>query len=323
MRVVGVDPQRLADDHRAQVVRPGDRRHHRGRARRRRRCRPGQVHLAGRNSGCDPAPDADRGGADLRRGAAGPGARGALEHSGTPAILANRPGGSVAVMLDSSWSAVLDRENVSVNGENAPADRVRGAGRERRGERRRGAAAGDVERRRSGSRRRPAALRRAQMSEVVVNVPQVSGLASAASGPPNRFRFRSLNGSCGLLLNTVGQLPGASGSALTWPDRLMVTLSAGSRRRTAGTSVSPNRRADVDRARELVGQQRRLDRHRPDLRRVRTAAGRELGVRAALQPVGHRRRQRGAGRQRHRHVLHRRRREAYGCSFWGTFRSTS
>ena len=41
------------------------------------------------------------------------------------------------------------------------------------------------------------------IDEVVVNVPQLSGLASAASGPLKNFRFRSLNGSCGLLLNTA------------------------------------------------------------------------------------------------------------------------
>ncbi len=44
----------------------------------------------------------------------------AFEHCVTPAIFANSPGGSVALMPDSSLSE-SERENVSVNGEYAPA----------------------------------------------------------------------------------------------------------------------------------------------------------------------------------------------------------
>jgi hypothetical protein len=141
----------------------------------------------------------------------------ALEHSGTPAIFANRPGGSVAVMLDSSRSA-SDRENVNVNGENAPAD---------------GFVVPAVN---DGANApvQPAMLKdddgvasaplHDKMSEVVVNVPHVSGLASAASGPPNSFRSRSLNGSCGFWLNTVVNCP-VVGFGVTWPDRWTFTLS--------------------------------------------------------------------------------------------------
>ena len=119
-------------------------------------------------------------------------------HCVTPAIFANSPGGSVAVIPDSSLSE-SERENVSVNGEYAPAvgfvvpavnDGANGVGLAQ-----------------------PVMLNDedglaiadpyAVIVDVVVNVPQLSGLASAASGPLKNFRFRSLNGSCGLPLNTA------------------------------------------------------------------------------------------------------------------------
>src|ERR1700677_585004 len=63
------------------------------------------------------------------------------------------------------------------------------------------------------------------MSEVVVNVPQLSGFASGASGPLNNLTFKSLNGSGGFWSNTTVSWPVlALGS--TWPLSLIVTLSA-------------------------------------------------------------------------------------------------
>ena len=108
-----------------------------------------------------------------------PVAAAAFEHCVTPAIFANSPGGSVAEMPENSLSA-SERENVSVNGEYAPAvgfvvpavnDGANGVGVAQpvmlNDED--GVAVAD-----------PYAV----IAEVVVNDPQLSGLASAARGPP-------------------------------------------------------------------------------------------------------------------------------------------
>ena len=174
--------------------------------------------MPGRKNGCGPGPapastvpTCDAAG---QAPVAAPGV-----HSGTLAIFASRPGGSVTLSPESSWSVSL-RESDSANGVNAPASvLVDPAVNEGENPVTQPAL---IENESVGEA--AAAPFQGVRADVAVNDPQLSGVATAARAPPKKSSLKSLNGSCGLLSNVVTSCP-LAGLGTTWPASLTSTPS--------------------------------------------------------------------------------------------------
>ncbi len=156
----------------------------------------------------------------------------ASEHNGTPASFAAKPAGSVAVNPDSSCSP-SSREKENTSGVYAPAcaslePAVKlGANPPPHPE-----TTSNGEAKLNGA---PSLHGVNEMS--VVKDPQLSGVASAARGPPSRLSFNEENGNCGVSANVVVNWP-VCGSDSTCPASLITAPSACAYKYSA--SVEPN-----------------------------------------------------------------------------------